>query len=318
MKTDINNRKHAISATLAALAVVLGIIAAPLIGRASGVQQAQGPRSLAIPAGGSVTLNVRAFCLDFGKDFPTADINGTTVASDKIRAALNYAINKGYTEGNPQQVELAVWFLSDGTWHATEHAIGQEIVDNATTVPNDSADGTALADAIAQKQVSVSAKFVPQTKGNYYGDGEVVIKNLTGAEIKVYMRIGLVFQAPAGNFQRLAGYDLGTQKVEVQGTPAIAATIAPTTAPTSAPATQAPATVVPATVAPTVEQPTATTEAATSTPEAATSTPVPSGTGGSLPTTGVPDSTPYILVSIGIISSLAILVAGFALRRKQL
>ena len=287
------------TATALGMALMLGLLFTPLATHAGSMQQTQGPRSLTIPAGGTITLQSRAFCLDFGKDFPTGDMNGKGLVDEKIRAALNYAINKGYTEGNPQQVELAVWFLSDGTWHATEHAIGQEIVDNAVTAPNDAVDGTSLADAIAQNKAGVTAKFVPQTKDNFYGDGDVAIKNLTGAELKIYMPIGQLFEAPSGNFQRLAGYDLGTEKVEVQGTP-----VTPTT--------------VPATAVQPTAVPVATTEAATSTPETAGGSTDTSGTGGQLPVSGVPDGTPMALISTALVASLVLVVAGATLRRKQL
>jgi len=305
-----NNKVRTSIATALGIALMLGLVAAPLATHAGSLQQAQGPRTLTIPAGGTVTLQSRAFCIDFGKEFPTGDMNGKGLANEKIMAALNYAISKGYTEGNPQQVELAVWFLSDGTWHATEHAIGQEIVDNATTAPPAATDGSAsLADAVAQNKVSVTAKFVPQTKDNFYGDGDVQVKNLTGAELKIYVPIGQLFEAPAGNFQRLAGYDLGTEKVEVQSTPV---TATPVAANTVDPATQATA-VSTATTEVATAQP-----AATSAPEATVDTTDTSGTGGELPAAGVPDGTPMALISAVLIASLVLVVAGTTLRRKRL
>src|SRR6476660_7502864 len=109
---------------VAALALVAGLIfglallAPGMASARSGTAQAQSPTVLTIPAGGSATLTVRGFCLDYGKPFPTQETLATKLADDKIRAALNYSIGKGYTEGNPQQVELAIWYLRDNTWHS--------------------------------------------------------------------------------------------------------------------------------------------------------------------------------------------------------
>src|SRR5919202_1189799 len=101
----------------AGLVFVLAALLAPAMASAqSGTAQA--PTMLTIPAGGSATLTVRGFCLDYGKPFPTQETQATRLTDNKIRAALNYSLEKGYTEGNPQQVELAVWYLRDNTWHS--------------------------------------------------------------------------------------------------------------------------------------------------------------------------------------------------------
>lgn len=311
MSNSNNARINRDMAALAlTIALTLGLLAIPLIGSASGVQQSQGPRSMTIPAGGIVTLQARGFCLDFGKPFPTGEMTGKGIADEKLRAALNYAVNKGQAENNPQQVELAVWFLRDNTWHAPEHAIAQEIVDNAITAPNDSADGIPLTEAIAQKKASVTAKFVPQTKDNFYGDGDVEIKNLTDAELKVYMLMGQVFSATAeGDFQELMAFELGTEKVEVQGTlvpmQTIVASPTITMQPTAHPTLTA--MITPETPTP---QP-------TSVSEAPTSVSTPSNTDSDLPGVGVADGTPVLLISLALISAFALICAGAALKRRQ-
>ena len=170
---------YAVSMTLA-LALVLSI--APLTTRAGALApsgQGQSLNPVTIPAGGTANLTVRGFCLDFGKPFPTDNTTTNGLADDKIRAALNYSIQKGYTEGNPAQVELAVWFLRDNTWHNADHAVAQEIVNNATTAnaPATGGEGTSLSDAVKQNQVTLQAKFAAQTAGHFYGDTTLQIKN---------------------------------------------------------------------------------------------------------------------------------------------
>ncbi|HKP54723.1 MAG TPA: hypothetical protein VJ183_18965 [Chloroflexia bacterium] len=283
------------------IALMFGLLIAPHVGSAGSVQQAQGPRSVTIPAGGSVLLQVRGFCLDFGKPFPTGEMSAKGLADGKIRAALDYAINKGYAENNPQQTELAVWFMRDGIWHAPEHTVGQEIVANAISPPVDAGDGISLSDAITQNKVSVTGKFVPQTKDNFYGDGEAEIKNLTDAELKVFTPIGIVFSSTAGgDFQDLMAYELGTEKVEVQGTPVplmtVMASPSVTLEPTAHPTLTA--ITIPETPASVSASPTAQSES-------------------DLPGVGVPDNAPVVLISLALIFALALIGVGAALNLKK-
>ena len=125
----------------------------------------QTPRSITIPGGGTATLTVRGFCLNFGLPFPTTDMAPRSLAADNVRAALNYSVQRGYTDGNPQQVQLAIWYLRDNTWRSEQRATAEEIVREATTanMPTGTGEGMSLVDAVAQNRVSVTARFVPQT-----------------------------------------------------------------------------------------------------------------------------------------------------------
>jgi LPXTG-motif cell wall-anchored protein len=217
------------------VAAALGLFAAApaqSAGASNGVYQAQQLRSVTIPAGGSATLTVRGFCLEFGEPFPTGDTTARGAAVDRVRSALNYAVQRGYTEGNAAQVQLAIWYLSDNTWRSEDRTIAQEIVDNATTanLPTQTGDGTSLADAVASNTVTVTARFVPQTADAFYGDGTAEVRNLTNAEVRIYMPIGVVFRATGGDqFQDLVAYELA---VQAQPTGTTAATSQPTSQPT--------------------------------------------------------------------------------------
>jgi hypothetical protein len=299
MNRQSNTRTgNRVKAMTAGMALIFGLLIAPLVGSAGSVRQTQGPRSVTIPAGGSVLLQVRGFCLDFGKPFPTGEMSAKGLADQKLRAGLNYAINKGLAENNPQQTELAVWFLRDNSWHASEHAIGQEIVDNAVSAPNDTGDGISLSDAVAQNKVSVVGMFVPQTKDNFYGDGEAEIKNLTNAELKVYTPIGIVFSSTVGgDFQDLMAYELGTEKVEVQGTAVPLMTVIASPSVTLEPTAHPTITAITAVETPTTVSPTPQSES-------------------DLPGVGVPDSTPVVLISLALIFALALIGAGAALKHN--
>jgi len=200
-----------------ALGLMLSLFVSPMLASANVTQQAgQTPRTITIAAGATATLTARGFCLDFGKPFPTQDMSARNLAVDRIRAALNYSIQKGYTDGNPQQVELAVWYLRDNTWHAEQHVIADEIVRESATavVPTSTGEGISLSDAVTQNRVTVTAKFVPQTQDAFYGDGTVTIKNTGTSEVKVYMPMGVTFTTVAspGTFQDLLVYELAVQQ----------------------------------------------------------------------------------------------------------
>ena len=182
------NNNYLSKAGLSALAVIMlgltlvgGLFAAPTISMAAPDYQSTAVNITTVPANGTVTIKARGFCLAFGKPFPTQAMTINGVGSDKARNALNYAIDKGYAAGNAQQVQLAIWYLQDNTWHNTDNVIAQEIVTNSTTSTLPTVNAVALTDALGQKSVNVSATFVPQTSDAFYGDASVIITNTTSA-----------------------------------------------------------------------------------------------------------------------------------------
>ncbi len=214
-----NNRltiARSVGPAMLAWGLILSLFVSPILASANVTQQTQAPRTITIAAGATATLTARGFCLDFGKPFPTQDTTARNLAADRIRAALNYSIQKGYTDGNPQQVELAIWYLRDNTWHAEQRVIAEEIVREAATapVPPSTGEGVSLSDAVTQNLVTVTAKFVPQTQDAFYGDGTVTIQNTGTSEVKVYMPMGVTFTTVAspGTFQDLLVYELSVQQ----------------------------------------------------------------------------------------------------------
>ena len=164
-----NNRTWGGITVLAAMALSLtlmaGLFAAPASSLASSANKVDEPHVVSIPSNGTMTLKARGFCMEFGKPFPTGTMAPNGLAPANIRGGLTYAIDKGYTDSNAQQVQLAIWNLADGTWHNADHVIGSEIVSNTTTVTQPTANALALPDAFTQKSVSYQPKFVPQSRG---------------------------------------------------------------------------------------------------------------------------------------------------------
>jgi hypothetical protein len=321
-------------ALVASLALSLAFSTAGV--RASTAHQAGNTNSITVPAGGTATLSVRGFCMDFGKPFPTQNTSVKGLAPDNIRAALNYSIQKGYTEGNPAQVEQAIWFLRDNTWHnAADHAVGQEIANNATSAnAPQTGTGTALADAVAQNKVTVTAPFKAQTADHFYGDAQVQIKNTGTADIQIYMPIGTVFTVPNSNgaFQDLAAYTLNSQPAQAATTtasPAVTASAVVTG--TASPAVTAEPTLTsvvtgtttvetPTAAATTVaETPTTGATATTAVAETPTSEATATTTSGVLPQTGSGDDNmivwTLVVMALGL---LAIGTGALAVQKRKL
>jgi hypothetical protein len=289
--------------------------------------QAQGLKTTVIPAGGTATLQVRAYCLDFGKPFPTQPVMVRGLGDQRVRGALNYAIQNGYSDGNSPQVQLAIWYLRDNTWHAAQHTLAQEIVDNALVTTPLTGTATSLVDAVAQNSVTVTGTFTPQTPEAFYGDGEITIQNNLTTDISIYMPVGVAFEVPdgSGRMQALLGYELGAEQVAVNGTPVTGATpsLTVTSIPTVQPTLTAILTpIVTGTVASgTTPSPAGTTVAETPTsapstpttaaqptetpaPAPATPTAAPTPSGDNLPGTGQGDIAVLSLLALaaGIVS----------------
>jgi LPXTG-motif cell wall-anchored protein len=226
MNRNRSNLRRSGLSLLSLVALVLtlsaGVFAAPAASAAP-ASQSQGIATITVPANGTVTIKARGFCLDFGKPFPTGNMTPTGLGGDQVRGALNYAIEQGYADTNAEQVQLAIWYLRDNTWHSQDNATAQQIVQNANSGTIPTGTGTSLADAVSQGSVTVSATFVPQSADAFYGDADVQIKNNTAQELTLYMPIGVQFTAgPSGEFQDLLAYQLTAAQV---GTPTAGSTV---------------------------------------------------------------------------------------------
>jgi len=216
------------SALTLTLGLVLSLVAYPVASSASTDYQAPSQataQTITVPAGGTATITGRAFCLDYGKAFPTGSVTAQDLGADNVREALNYAITKDYTSGNAQQVELAIWNLRDNTWHVSPHDIGSEIVTNATAANMPAqGTGTSLVDAVKGGQLTATATFTPQTADEFYGDGQITLKNSGSSDVTVYMPVGVVFSDGNSADQTLLAYQLSVA-AQVTGTVSATGTV---------------------------------------------------------------------------------------------
>jgi hypothetical protein len=305
--------------TLAALLSVFSFTSATAV--AQPLPQATGGQVLTIAAGQSASVQVRGFCLDFGKPFPSQSSAPTSLAPDQARAALNYAVSKGYDTSDPAQVQEAIWFLVSGEWHRTDHAMAQEIADaakngNMPATPS----GTSLIDALQANNLTATISFTPggglTGSDAFYGDGSLMIKNNGTQDVQVYLPFGSVFPPANSADQRLIGYAMAAAQPAAT-TPAGATTTAEATveATSTTAATAAPTETTATTVAPTETTVPTTMPTETAAPTmAAVPTMTPATPG--LPTTGAGDSgLPGWLLLLG--AALVCLLAGLALLRRS-
>lgn len=201
------SRKPGALLAIILLALVLGrgqVFAAP-------------PRPFTLQPGGKATITFEAFCVNFGKLFPTA-LTGPdgAVAPDKVRAALEYAQEKGLTTDSQQalQVEYAIWQLINTPNSPKGDALAQDVITaaNAATVSNPT--GTSILDAAKASHVTLTLdswqpigdkqQITATASDHFYGRGQLTVENVSQQALTLYMPTGTIFP-PATNAQNMAG-----------------------------------------------------------------------------------------------------------------
>lgn len=161
--------------------------------------------ALAVPAGGTGYIQVRALPLQPGANLPAGALNlaAQPLASDRIRIALYYGIDWGYSESAPYQVAEAVWWLQDSVWRSADHATGQHIADaavGAPGMPSWNPEGRNLLTLISQGQAGISElTLAPMPQTPSVGTGTLAVRNTSGADMVVYLPYGTVFSGQGGS-----------------------------------------------------------------------------------------------------------------------
>lgn len=116
---------------------------------------------------------------------------------DKVRIALYYGINWGYTESDPQQAVLAVWYMQDSIWRGSNHRDAESIVSaaaNAPGMPSWNPSGRSVLQLASAGQVSLSQiTFTPSEGSQAIGSGMLTIANTSETALSVHLPYGAVF-----------------------------------------------------------------------------------------------------------------------------
>lgn len=160
--------------------------------------------SVMVPAGGSARLQVRGMSLQPGSTIPLAPVSlaEPSMPPDNVRATLYYGIHWGYTETDPQQAVLAVWYAQSGTWHGDQHAAAEQIHSTAAGspgVPSWSPSGRSALQLASSGQVTLSEiSFAPSSLTPSVGSGTLTLTNASSQELLVYLPYGAIFGAGPG------------------------------------------------------------------------------------------------------------------------
>ena len=155
--------------------------------------------SVMIPPGGSATLQVRGMSLQPGSTISgaPAGVAAQAVPPDNVRTTLYYGINWGYTETDPQQAVLAVWYAQDGTWHGDKHDTAEQIHSAAASspgVPGWSPNGRSALQLAGSGQVRIGeVALAPTSQSPSVGSGTLALTNTSDQELLVYLPYGTIF-----------------------------------------------------------------------------------------------------------------------------
>ena len=246
-----------------------------------------GETSVLVPANGQTTLQFETYCLDFGKDFPTQIGKPLHRADDAVLRVLKVALEGGYTESDPLQVQLAIWQVIEGKWVFDEneipHTLAGEILVAAETadVTPLQGEGIPVTQAVDEGLVTLASENfqavdAPNAAGYefaYRGQGTLVITNLTNEEIRIFFPFGTVFIRGLESEQNVVAY---ATELTLLPTPTAVPTDTPTAIPTDTP------TAVPTDTPTAVPAPTETPAAPEILPVTGASSP-PDASGNSLP-----------------------------------
>jgi hypothetical protein len=186
-------------ACVACVALILGSPA--VAGLAAPLHVVPG-HAVTIPAGGTGTIQVQAISIRPGSNLSTAalPLAPQPLAADRVRTALFYGIDWGYTESAPYQVALAVWWVQDSNWLSSEHVAAERIgtaAVSAAGTPSWNPDGTNLLNLVQSGQASISPlTLAPSAQNSSLGNGTVQVTNNSINNLTVYLPYGTVFGGP--------------------------------------------------------------------------------------------------------------------------
>jgi hypothetical protein len=274
------------------ITLTFGLIFAGFVTTSPQVLRAQevvmGETTVLVPANEQVTIGFETFCLDFGLEFPSEIGAPIDRAQDEVLAVLRIAIEEGYTQSDPLQVQLAIWRVIEGEWPFDEEEVPRELAEEILAAAEEGdtdpliGEGISLTQAVDDGLVSVESEDFnavdAPTPGDYEfpykGQGTLIITNLTDEDIQIYFPYGTVFMPGPESEQDIVAYAIDMELIE-QDLVQVPEQETPTPTPTPVPDTPTPTpTPVPDTPTPT-PVPDTPTPTPTPVPDTPTPTPVP-------------------------------------------
>jgi hypothetical protein len=186
--------------------------------------EAQNSQVFNVPAGGRATITFEGYCLDFGGAFPTGLQAPRGLASNDVRGGLGFIANNGFSgQAKAIQGQYGLWRLAGVTVSPKGDATADAVVAAKGTVPANPANATSILDAAANGRASLNTtawgpigKPVEITAGstdNFYGRGQLVVRNLTQQQLTLFMPIGTIFPPAIAGSQRIVAFPTAVQVV---------------------------------------------------------------------------------------------------------
>lgn len=161
--------------------------------------------SVGVPAGGSAALRVRGIALEPGAPIQPGNFAPAPepLASELVRTTLYYGINWGYTDTDPKQVALAVWWARDGAWREPDHTVAERIASAASSAPGSPSwnpDGRSLLTLASQGRLSIGELNMEANSDlPSLGEGTLVLHNTSAQDVLAYLPYGAVFRGDGGD-----------------------------------------------------------------------------------------------------------------------
>ncbi len=205
--------------------------------------QKLGETSVVVPAGGEATIDFETFCLEFGKDFPTALGMPDGRAPDDVLRVLKTAVQEGLVDSESLQTQLAIWSLIEGGFpypaDEIDPSIAADLIERSADadISPIEGDGTALDVAVANGSIQATSEnftfvetdMVRPDGEPYKGRGTLLLTNTTDEDLTIFFSLGIVFRAGDEAQQDIVAY---ATELEEQPTPTPTPTETPAPTPT--------------------------------------------------------------------------------------
>lgn len=194
-------RMHESLTALTVLAVICAVVF--FVPPVASAQEPDGapPLVAEIPAGATVEVPIYGFCLNYTYPFPGETLRPIELASDPVRKAISYASANDYVATDPWQVQLAIWYFTEGKKVAGQvYGLADEIIayaESSAPLPEDGVTQPLLPDAVEDGIVSATIDdFANISPPNFYflGEGTLVLKNLTDKAVEILIPYGTRFR----------------------------------------------------------------------------------------------------------------------------
>jgi hypothetical protein len=173
---------------------------------------AGGVGDITLAPGKSSAVNFKVYCIKYGMALTNEPVEFKGRSTHGVVHILHYAHSKGYVDSDPVQVQLAIWKQTTGEWKATDHAIAEEIFNNAiqTRIETKTGGEIFMTDAVkaGTVQVAVSDMAIVKVPNSpvswpWLGAGRLTLTNTGKESITVVVRDGFELAEP---HEHMVGY----------------------------------------------------------------------------------------------------------------